>query len=148
MKLLIVAVATASAFGLSRLAPSHTTVSPSTGCLALTTSNAREVLAHARAYVSSPIASAVRAEHNVPQVNADSVGFYTVIAACDSAEVSYRAFRVARGDPNVVIPVALLRLGGGSGLFLGTALIGENGRGREWVVYNGDYSIRKVFSLF
>jgi len=89
--------------------------------------------------------TAFRAIHGVPDFQTDSAQIYDVAAACDSAEASYRAWRVAQGDPNVVIPVTLIRLGG-TKMFLGTALIGRHRSGREYVVYDSLFSVKHVFS--
>ena len=89
--------------------------------------------------------SVFRSSHGVPAFPPDSAQFYNVASACDSAEVTYRAWRVTQGDPNVVIPVALVRLGG-TKMFLGTALIGRYGYGREYAVYDSVFTVKHVFS--
>ena len=97
------------------------------------------------ALYASVTSSRLRLSHGVPAFPADSAQFYNVASACDSAEVTYRAWRVTQGDSNVVIPVALIRLGS-TKMFLGTALIGRDGYGREYAVYDSVFTVKHVFS--
>lgn len=115
-----------------------------TGCEVLSAGEADQIIRDVRDQYAPD--SAFRATHGVPAFPPASAQFYNVAAACDSAEVTYRTWRVTQqGDSNVVIPVTLVRLGA-TQMFLGTALIGRYGYGREYVVYDSVFTVKHVFT--
>ena len=128
----------------TRLTFNRTVHVPAAGCEVLSAGETDQIVGDVALY-ASVTSSSLRLSHGVPAFPPDSAQFYNVASACDSAEVTYRAWRVSQGDPNVVIPLAFIRWGS-TKMFLGTALIGRDGYGREYAVYDSVFTVKHVFS--
>ena len=139
IKLLMAAVA-AALFALTTPRVPTNSYRRIAGCEALDRGDSLMILQDTRNFASATDLDTVRINFGIPTVPEDSVRFINTGAACDSAANSYRLYRIARGDPDSLFPVALLKIGS-SGKYFGNAPAVTRAE-REYVILDSLFHVQ------
>jgi|JI8StandDraft_2_1071088.scaffolds.fasta_scaffold133831_1 hypothetical protein len=109
-------------------------------CLALTSGETAMLLGAGGQFASDTTNGGERAQFGVPLMPEDSVKLFANDVACAKADSSYRVWRVAKGEADEAIPIALARLGSSDYLF-GTSFLANHLNDREYVIFNSSFAV-------